>query len=82
MKKREQERLKDILIDHIYDFCFNEVVKKIEGDDDKLTLDVGMKIEDDPITSLLFNRIKKAKKIKAYHASRNQTYYKVLQIEI
>ncbi len=32
MRKRQQERLKDITIDHIYDYYFNELVRVLEGE--------------------------------------------------
>ena len=80
MKKRQKERLKDIIIDHIYDYCYNEVVKKIKGDSANITLDAHSKIEDDPLLQSIFdNLIKPSKSIKMVHDKRNENYCKVIE---
>ncbi len=33
MKTRTQERLKDIIIDHVYSHCYDEIIKTIEGEE-------------------------------------------------
>jgi len=71
--KREKERLKDILIDHVYDYCNNEIVHKLEGDNIKLEYD-NPKLLNDPVTKSLVEQIKKSKKIKGYYKNRETKF--------
>lgn len=49
---REIHKLKDILIDHIFDHCFNEVVQKVESPGLNLTLDDPSQLQDPDIKPL------------------------------
>ena len=40
MYKGNRERVKDIIIDYIYDYCFTEKVRVLEGGDRRMTCDV------------------------------------------
>ncbi len=75
--KRKRERIKDVLIDHVYDFCFNEVVQRIEGGGMKLTYDDPVHLKDEA-TAVLLDQIKKSNKIKAYFTTRETEYCEIL----
>lgn len=80
MRKRLKERLKDIIIDHINDYCYNEVVQKIEGGTASLTLDAGSKIKDDPVLQPFYDfKIKSQGPIKMYFTVRNATHCQVIE---
>jgi len=80
MKKKLKERLKDIIIDHIYHYCYNEIVRKIESDDVKLTLDVESKIENDSVLKSIYDDIIKSKgPIKMFYDTRDKTHCKVIE---
>jgi hypothetical protein len=53
MRALLNERLKDAIIDYIYDYCFNEKVKKIEGASIKLQLDPDYDYSKDEVTQAL-----------------------------
>jgi len=76
------ERLKDIIIDHVYDYCFNEIVMKIEGGGHKIELGGKSKIEDDPFMQDIHEAIKKSGEYKAYYDKRNKKYCKIIEGEI
>jgi hypothetical protein len=79
MKSQLKERLKDIIIDHVYDYCFNEVVMKIEGGGNKIELGRGSKVEDDPFMQVIHENIKKSGEYKAYYDKRNKKYCKIIE---
>jgi hypothetical protein len=79
MKKKFKERLKDIIIDHIYHYCYNEIVRKIKGDNAQMTFDVESKIEDDSVLKKIYDEIlKSSSSIKMFYDARNQSYCKVV----
>ena len=79
MKTKLVERLKDIIVDHVYDYCFNEVVMKIEGGGHKIELGGKSKIEDDPFMQDIHEAIKKSGEYKAYYDKRNKKYCKIIE---
>jgi hypothetical protein len=80
MRRLKKERLKDIIIDHIYHYCFNEIVKKIKGDSANITLDVGSKLEDDQTLNDIYEKlIKPSKSINFSYDTRNATHCIVIE---
>lgn len=54
MDKKHIERLKDIIIDYTYDYCFAEKICVIEGGGHRLTYDVDQKLDkDDPLYKMI-----------------------------
>lgn len=45
MDKKHRERLKDIIIDYIYDYCFAEKVRAMEGGGHQMTCDVDQEFD-------------------------------------
>jgi hypothetical protein len=60
MRNRYKEKLKDCLINYLYDYCFNEKVVVIEGGGIKITMDPDVKVEEDPIYGDLIQEIIKS----------------------
>ena len=77
MTKRKRERIKDVLIDHVYDFCYNEVVQQVEGGGLKLTYDDPVHLKD-PTTAVIYDQIKKSKNIRAHYTTRETEYCEIL----
>ena len=71
------EKLKDILIDHVFDYGFNEVVQKVESDEINVTYDDPRELED-PGTKTLVDSIRKSGSFKAYYTTRDKKYCKIL----
>jgi hypothetical protein len=79
MRKRSKERLKDIVIDFIYDYCWNEVVKKVEAKNLNVEFPDNYPIDKDEILKDIFTGIKKSGGAKLYHATRDKEYCKVIR---
>ncbi len=77
ISKRKKERIKDVLIDHVFDFCFNEVVQRVEGGGIKLTYDDPVHLKD-PTTAVVLEQIKKSDNLKAYYTTRETDYCEIL----
>lgn len=79
MKKKRREHLKDLIIDHIYHHCYNELVKKIESEHFNISIPANTKIEDDPLSKDLFESLKNSgSPYKSRYAPRGQKYCKVI----
>ncbi len=78
--KREKEKLKDILIDHVYDFCFNEIVQRIESDGIELTYD-DPKLLNNPEDKALLEQIKRPKSFRGYYTTRETEYCNIIRNE-
>lgn len=74
---RKANRLKDILIDHVFDHCFNEVVRKIESPGFKITYEDPKELED-PLSQSIIESIKKSGKLKFQYTTRDNEFCKVL----
>jgi hypothetical protein len=80
MRKLYREKLKDIIIDHVYHYCFNEVIQKIEGDNIILKVDVDSNINEDPVLKSALNEILKStgrKELK--YETRNTLYCNIIE---
>lgn len=77
INKRKKECIKDVLIDHVFDFCFNEIVQRVEGGGMKLTYDDPVHLKD-PTTADILKQIKKSENIKAYYTTRETDYCEIL----
>lgn len=75
--KRKRERIKDVLIDHVYDFCFNEVVQQVEGGGMKLTYNDPALLKGST-TAVIMDKIMKSENVKAYYTTRETKYCKIL----
>ncbi|WP_148264592.1 hypothetical protein [Christiangramia forsetii] len=75
--KKKKERIKDILIDHVYDFCNNEIVQKMEGGGNSLTYDDPVHLKD-PETKVIAEYIKKSKDLKLYYTTRNDEFCEII----
>jgi hypothetical protein len=74
---RKIEKLKDILIDHVFDYGFNEVVKKVESPGINVTYDDPSQLQD-PVIKSLIDSAGKSGNFKAYYSTRNKKYCKIL----
>jgi len=77
MKKYKRERLKDILIDHVFDFCFHEIVHKIESKNIKLAYDNPEHEYDPEIRSFIQDALKTGY-VKSYFSPRETEYFTIL----
>lgn len=75
----EKERLKDILIDFLYDYFFNQKVKVMEGDGIKLNIHPDANVDDDPVTKSLSESIKKSKNISLRYDLRDEKTCEVIK---
>jgi len=79
MRPRNRYRLKDILINHVFDYCYNEVVKKFESEGFKFSSDGTEGFKNPSIQTLIEHSIKNGS-IKFYHGKRDSEYCKILVI--
>lgn len=79
MNEIERERLKDILIDFLYDYFFNQKVKIMEGDGIKLNIHPDANVEDDLVTKSLSEQIKKSKNISLRYDLRDEKTCEVIK---
>lgn len=77
MTKRKFERLKDILIDHVYDYCYNEIVQKMEGDGNSITYDSPSLLNEEP-TARFVDQLKNAKHFRAYYTTRDTDFCQII----
>ncbi|WP_037314679.1 hypothetical protein [Salegentibacter sp. Hel_I_6] len=77
MFKKKKERIKDILIDHVYDFCNNEMVQKMEGGGNSLTFDDPVHLKD-PATKALADSISNSKDLKLHYTTRNKEFCEII----
>lgn len=77
MRTRKRHRLKDILINHVFDYCYNEVVKKFESEGFKFSSDGPEGFKDPSIQTLIEHSLKKGNS-KFYHGTRDSEYCKIL----
>ena len=75
--KAKKERIKDILVDHVYDYCYNEKVQKLEGDGIKLEYEDPKLLEESSM-KILVDQILKSTKIKGYYEIRETEYCKII----
>lgn len=75
--KKKKERIKDILIDHVYDFCYNEIVQRMEGGGHSLTFDNPTQLKD-PTTKAIVDLIKNSKNVKGYYTTRDAKFCKII----
>ncbi|WP_282019188.1 hypothetical protein [Salegentibacter mishustinae] len=75
--KKKKERIKDILIDHVYDFCNNEIIQKMEGGGNSLTYDDPVHLKD-PETKVIAEYIKKSKDLKLHYTTRNEEFCEII----
>jgi len=74
---RKHNRLKDILINHVFDHCYNEVVQRIESPGINITFEDPKELED-PVTKSLIDQAKNSGQIRGYYTTRDKEYCKVL----
>ena len=73
MRTKSKERLKDIIIDHIYSHCYDEIVRTIEGEQPE------EKSYDDPDLQKIYNTfIKTSGEVKIFHDIRRATHCRVI----
>lgn len=71
------EKLKDILIDHVFDYGYNEVVQKVESPGINVTFDDPSQLQD-PVTKSLIESAVKTGNFKAFYTTREKKYCKIL----
>lgn len=76
--KAKHNRLKDILINHVYDYGYNQVVQKIEGEGFSLTYEDPTIPKGDFEKHLIENALKTGP-LKAYYSTRDKEYCKVIE---
>lgn len=79
MKKKLKERLKDIIIDQIYHYCYNEVVKKIEVGTLKVELPAEGKLQDYPNLPGLINLYADSGHGKMCYDTRNEPFCNLIE---
>lgn len=77
ISRKKKERLKDILIDHVYDYCYNQIVQKIEGDGIKMTSEVPSLLNEET-DKIILDKLSKSKKIKMYYETRQTKYCNII----
>lgn len=77
-RKAKHNRLKDILINHVYDYGFNQVVQKIEGEGFSLSYEDPTIPKSDFEKHLIVNALKTGP-FKAYYSTRDKEYCKVIE---
>lgn len=75
--RTKKERLKDLLIDHVYDYCYNEIVQRIEGDGNSLTFD-DPALLDLPETARFVEKLRMAKQYRAYYTTRDDEFCQIV----
>ncbi len=73
----KHNRLKDILINHVFDHCYNEVVQRIESPVVNLTFEDPRELET-PETKYLVEQAKNSGSFRSFYTTRNKEYCKVL----
>lgn len=71
--KRNFERLKDILIDQVYDYCYNDIVQRLEGDGNSITYDDPSLLKDE-VTAKFVEQIKNSRSVRAYYTTRDTNF--------
>lgn len=74
---KKKERIKDILIDHVYDYCNNEIVQRMEGGGHTITYDDPRHLKD-PATEAIADLIKKSKNAKLNYTTRNVEFCEII----
>lgn len=77
MRPRKRNRLKDILINHVFDYCYNEIVKKFESEGFNFSSDGPEGFKDPSIQTLIEHSIKRGSS-RFYHGTRDSEYCKIL----
>lgn len=68
MKSRHRERLKDVIIDHVYNQCYSEVVRVVENEPGTQTSHT----EEDPYMQKIYDTfIKPSGSVRMFHELRN-----------
>ncbi len=73
----QHNRLKDILINHVFDYCNNEVVQRIESQNHIISFSDPKELEQDG-TKLLLELAKESGIKRAYYTTRDAAYCEVL----
>lgn len=74
---RKHNRLKDILINHVFDHCYNEVIQRIESPGINITFEDPKELED-PATKSFVDQVRNSGQIRGYYTTRDKQYCKVL----
>lgn len=74
---RKFNRLKDILVDHVFDYCFNEVVQKIESPGVNIIYDDPEGL-DTPAMKQVIDTALKSEKFSGTYTVRNVKYCEIL----
>ena len=77
MCKKKNERIKDIIIDHIFDYCYNDIVHKAEGGGISLSAESGEQLGD-PVMKSLDDAARDSGNYKNYFGPREVEYCTVL----
>lgn len=75
--KTRSERVKDILIDFVYDHCYNEIVQRMEGDGNSITYDDPSVLEEPGIARFVEQLIS-SKQFRAYYTTRHTEFCQIL----
>lgn len=83
MKRRNKERLKDVIIDHIYNRCYNDVIRILEGEIGNVALADSATSEDDLFLRKIYdNLIRPSVSVRMFHDIRNATKCRITVGEI
>jgi len=74
---RKHNRLKDILVNHVFDHCYNEVVQRIESPGINITFEDPKELENS-VTKSRVEQAQKSENSRLYFTTRNKDYCKVL----
>ena len=81
MKQIDQEKIKDIIIDYIYDFLYQDKVKIIKSDSVNITVDPNYDIKKDELLSSLLKSAVNSGKFKMYYGEREVSYCELVTSE-
>lgn len=74
---RKHNRTKDILINHVFDHCYNEVVQKIDSPGSNITIEDPHALKDLAIKALV-DQVIKSGNVRGYYTTRDKEYCKIL----
>ncbi|MBW8244403.1 hypothetical protein K1F50_16455 [Muricauda oceani] len=75
--KTKNERIKDILIDFVYDHCYNEIVQRMEGDGSSITYDDPSALKE-PRTERFVEQLTNSKQFRAYYTTRGTEFCQII----
>ena len=74
MYKKDKVKIKDTILNFVFDYSNNQKVKIFEGGGFKISVDPEVKIQDDEVLNSVFEKIKRSENSKGYYDTRKGEY--------